>query len=118
MTIVEMLDRYPRLFYSQQWFRGEAFTRILPSEIPAFPPSSLVFSGKEPPKNARLYHAVDLLNAYLKAPSDLIWDSYLWTKDVDATGQRVYIGGKSNTGVIEIHRHIHLTERHGVPSWA
>lgn len=117
MTIVEMLDRFPKRFYAQQWYRGEQFTRILPTEIPNFPPTNVVFAGKEPPKNARLYHAVDLLNAYLKAPADPIWERYLWTKDVDASGQRVYVGGINNTGAIEIHRHLHLTERFGVPSW-
>lgn len=117
MTIVEMLDRYPRLFYAQSWYRGESFTRILPSETPLSPPTGRVFLGQVPPKNAKLYRAVDLLNCYLKSPGSPLWDDYLWCGDFDAQGQRIYVGGKSNTGVIEIHRHLHLNERFGVPTW-
>lgn len=117
MTIVEMLDRYPKRFYAQHWYRGEAFTRILPMDVPYFAPNARTFPGKVPPANAKLYHAVDLLNCYLKYPDAAIWDDYLWSKDTDAQGQRIYVGGRSNTGSIEIHRHLHLTERFGVPSW-
>lgn len=118
MTIVEMLADRPKLFYPQQWYRGEAFTRMLPGEVLHFAPSGGVFPGKLPPANARLFHAVELLNAYLRSPQDPIWDRYLWTSDTDAAGQQIYIGGKSNTGAIEIHRDIRITDRFCTPIWS
>lgn len=118
MNIIEILDRYPSLFYSQSWYRGEAFTRMLPVGPISFAPSGVHFVGQVPPPNAKLRHAVDLIACFLKYPSDPIWNDYLWTADKDANGQRVYIGGMANGKGFELHRHIHLTERFGTPSWS
>ena len=51
----------------------------------------------------------------LTAPDDAIWHRYLWTRDYDAQGQRVYVGGTDNGHGLEIHRHLHLDERFAVP---
>ena len=117
MTIVELVTRYPSLFYSQQWWRGESFTRMLPTET-LTPPPKLTQLGKVPNRFVKLPHAVDLLNAYVKDPTHEAWLGYLWTADTDVQGQRVYIGGRANGhGLMEIHRHIHVTERFAVPKW-
>lgn len=118
MTIVEMLDSYPRLFLNQTWYRGESFTRILPSETPLSPPTGRVFLGQVPPKNAKLYRAVDLLNIYLRKPDSPVWEDFLWCADTDARGCQVYIGGCGDGQGMQIHRDIRgMYERFGVLTW-
>lgn len=116
MNLLELREHFPDRFYAQCWFLGEAFMRALPSEGRyTIPPRRIVHIGRKPKQRAGLPSAVDLAHAFVVFPNDPIWDKYLWTSDSDQFGQQVYVG--AHAGKFEIHRHIHLTERFGTPSW-
>lgn len=116
MNLLELREKYRGIFYSQAWYLGERFMRALPSDD-AFniPPRRIVRTGQVPKDSKGLPSAVDLAHAFVLTPTDPIWQKYLWTSDTDRHGQRVYVG--VNDGKFEIHRHIHLTERFGCPTW-
>jgi hypothetical protein len=63
----------------------------------------------------RLMPAVLLASLYVRYPQTPLWRHYLWTADTDRDGQRVYLG--QNGRGLEIHRHLNLTDRWGVPTW-
>ena len=69
-----------------------------------------------PPRQQDIAPAVAQLAAmYIRHPNHLMWQQYLWCAESDLLGQRVYVG--SNGQGLEIHRHIHLTERFVLPLW-
>ncbi len=117
LTLIELLAKHRGLFYSQSWYKDEAFLRTLPNERDPRTPTRVTHLGKVPPASKNLPLAVDLANAYVRDPMAEIWDGYLWCRDKDRHGQRVFVGGLANGHGFEIHRHIHITERFGVPSW-
>ncbi len=105
---------HPRLFYEQEWFFGEAFMdRPLRHPLPAVP-TSIVNRGRVPTDRLQPT-AVELADLYVRTFYDPVWRNYLWTSDVDAHGQRVYVG--VNGHGLEIHRHLAITDRWGVPLW-
>ena len=112
MTIRELIQLYPDLFYSQSWFTDEDF---IDTELPAGSPIELPDYVNKVSWPEGGVPAVVLVNLFVRYPSDSVWDNYLWTSDTDAKGQRVYVG--SNGKGLEIHRHIHITNRFGVPIW-
>lgn len=121
MTIVELVDRYPSLFYSQDWYRrdgGQSFMRILPSDVPDVPPSTLQRPGKMPSAlHAPRWYAVDLLNCYVRFPTDPIWDRKIFTRDKDSEGHWIYVGCCANGHGLEIHRLLlPLTKDFGIPA--
>lgn len=116
ITLRTLRAEYPSSFHpNQDWFEGEAFmdrelvnsgdTRRLVAvrDYPMIPAGVLV-----PP-------AVVLAHLYLSGGTPPIWDRYIWTSDLDQHSQHVYVGD-SGLG-FEIHRHLHLTARWGVPIW-
>jgi len=110
MTLAEMRARWPEKFYRQDWFTGEAFMDReprpwlgRPARIDDFLPC-----GEVP------YTAADLALLWLQDPTHPMWARYLWTSDVDHLGQQIYVG--QNGHGLELHRHLHLTDRWGVPS--
>ncbi len=118
MTLVELLATYRGLFYSQQsWYRDEAFMRTLPNEREPRTPTHVVKAGKVPRTSKGLPLAVDLANAYVRDPMAEIWDGYLWCRDKDRIGQRIFVGGLAEGKGFQLHRHLHITERWGTPSW-
>lgn len=122
MNIYGYRSIYANLFNtSQDWFRGEGFMHREAAEdhASAEPPTEF-FPVKDlghVPGRA-VWHAVDLIALFVRFPTLEIWNNYLWTADLDREGQRVYVGGVSNGRGFEIHRHIHITERFGVPLWS
>ena len=123
MTLRELRKAHPRLFHpNQDWFEREAFMdrQAIPLPMPrAVWASAHGIPGvyEEPNANEHLLvSAATLCAIYVTAPHDSIWtDRYLWTEDKDSKGQRVYIG---NNGLgLEIHRHLRITSRWGVPLW-
>lgn len=116
MNLLELLGAFPGMFYRQAWYRDEAFLRTLPNERHRVAPT-VIRAGVVPDASDDLPLAVDLVNAYVRTPSDPVWQGYLWCRDTDAQGQRVYLGGTSNGKGLEIHRHLHITERFGVAVW-
>lgn len=114
MTLAEIRAAYADLFHpNQDWFDGHAFMDKYPVELgmpDRIAPAPIEYMMWPEPSNA-----ATLALLYVLHPDDPIWDRYLWTSDTDDLGQRVYMG-KNERGM-EIHRHLHITERWGVPVW-
>lgn len=128
MTLREMIDAHPDKFYAgQTWFNDEAFQHTHARDDVTWPKGVLTslaprpFGGAHarPDRGTATYTAADLASLWLmdvQTPgfdTDGLWDRYLWTSDTDSQGQRIYVG--QNGKGLEIHRHLHLTERWGVP---
>jgi len=123
MTLGDLIRNRPEFFYPQQWYADEPFLeREEPPEYaaverppngghsPGFEPSHIIWHTTPAPP------AVTLARLYIADPDHPIWMRYLWTDDFDRSGQRVYVG--ENGRGLEIHRHLHLTDRWGVPTWS
>jgi hypothetical protein len=118
MTLREIIASHPELFHpNQTWYQGEAFMEreAKPIETPAF--SQWSFPYLFPQQQSQRVSAASLAWAYVRDPNAEVWSKYLWTDDQDSQAQRVYVGGKSNTGKFEIHRHISISSRFGLPTW-
>ena len=95
--------------------------RELPADAPTELPSDVEYLATPPDSLGipialeLLVPAVVLVQLYVDNPDAKIWQRYLWTSDVDSLGQRIYVGC-SGFG-LEIHRHLAITERWGVPCW-
>lgn len=110
MTLRELRRLHSDKFHpNQDWFEDEAFMDV---KVTALRPPVAVVGFVSVP----LVAAARLCGLYVKRPDLPIWSRYLWTSDTDRYGQRVYIG--QNGKGLEIHRHIHLTERFGCPVWS
>ena len=117
MTLRELLDAHPAAFYPQTWYAFESFLDTPVSAMPLDLPLRLVTRDRPPNEleAALAPHAAHLAALYIANPSAPIWDRYLWCADVDAHGQRVYVG--CNGAGFEIHRHLHITGRFALPLW-
>lgn len=119
VTTLRTLRRdHPDLFHpNQDWFEGEAFMDVpLPTSGRWRLVGVVTLSPSAPPMDpAKLPLAVELADQYLIDPRSPLWHRYIWCRDTDAQGQRIYVG--SNGKGLEIHRHLHLTSRWGVPLW-
>lgn len=109
MTLRDLIAAHPDRFYPQTWYADEQFLDLTPRAIGW--PSDVLATGTIDPQAT----AADLAALYLEHPDCPLWSRYLWTCDHDRHGQRVYVG--DNGRGLEIHRHIHLTSRFGVPQW-
>lgn len=116
MTILDLISAHPMLFRTDQtWYHGEAFTTLDLPPLARMPRKIIARKAVSPDDADELTDAVLLLELYTRYPNDAIWNRYLWCADVDSHGQRIFIG--KNNGVMEIHRHLHITPRFGVPIW-
>ena len=114
MNLRELRARNSGRFHpNQDWFNGEAF---MEAEATCPEMFTEVTTSFRPTKPSILPKAVDLAWLYLHHSHDPIWSRYLWTADVDRYGQRVYVG--DNGKGLEIHRHLHITERWACPVWS
>lgn len=118
MTIAELRDEHPDLFYPQDWFIEEEFVHQKPSpQLVSFP--AVLKPAPNEPATEPTIRAVDLLNLYVRTPGHPMWHYFLWCADTDRFGQRIYIGG-TNVGRVpgmQIHRHLTLTEAWVIPTW-
>lgn len=116
MTLRALRVLHPELFHpTQDWFEGEAFMDApLPLDAHHMLPTGV---GSVMPRGLDddLPTTLELALLYVEYPTAPIWRRYLWTDDTDRQGQRVYVG--DNGRGLEIHRHLHLTDRWGVPVW-
>ena len=115
MTLAEIRAAHPGLFHpNQDWFNGHGFMDRLADQGVGMPdrvaPNAVGYMLWPEPQSA-----ATLALLYVGNPESPIWERYLWTADTDDLGQRVYMG-KNERGM-EIHRHLHLTERWGLPVW-
>jgi hypothetical protein len=121
MTLRELRASYPDLFHpNQDWFDGEPFMDQPPPPAPTEIPVLTGYDGIPPEiisyqLETETVPAVVLASLYVQEPDHPIWMRYLWTSDLDRLGQRVYVG--ENGKGLEIHRHLHITDRWGVPTW-
>lgn len=119
MTLLELREAFPTLFYPQTWYVTEAFMRTLPSDPRPPRPARIGQCGRIPRSSRGLPVAVDVAHWYVEHPDDPIWRHYLWCADVDSDGQRVYVGGVNPlrlgpSGGFQVHRHLVITRRWGV----
>ena len=120
MTLFELIKAHPDKFYKQDWYWDEPFMdKPLPLDKWTVP-TDAGYRGMEPfliaaQLEEEAVPAVVLAYLYVQNPDHPIWMSYLWTSDLDSQGQRVYVG--DNGKGMEIHRHLHITDRFGVPTW-
>lgn len=113
VTLRALIAAHPDLFAAQTWYAAEPFmdddckvaVRLTPTDV----------LRTHQPEQYALPRAVYLAHCYVADPTAHVWTRYLWTQTTDREGQRVYLG--VNNGKMEIHRHIHLTARFGVPQW-
>jgi hypothetical protein len=113
-----MRDAHPSLFCPQTWFETEDFAHKRLSPLIGLPTHVVRCPGEVPMSAVdELTDAVLLVDLFLRYPLDPVFRGYLWTADTDAQGQRVYIGGTANGRGLELHRHLHLTDRWSLPVW-
>lgn len=119
MTLTELRAHrdYRHLFYrNQDWFLGEKFMNALPNERSWKTPSRFALRGKVPKKERGLWLAVDLAHAFVVDPESTFWeDRWIWCRDKDAGGRRVFCGVRN--GRYQIHRHIAVDHSFGVAVW-
>lgn len=114
MTLREMRAAYPHLFHpNQDWFLEE---RFLDKEPEPMPPGKCRIDHSDEHPDASLLTAATLAHYYTANPTDPFWRAYLWTKDFDRYGQRVFVG--DNGKGLEIHRHLKLSDRWRCPVWS
>lgn len=115
MTLREMRETYPGLFYEQDWFDGHAFmNEDLPTYLWVSKPEIRHRWWRKP--RGLAWRAVDIASIWVReggVSDHPMWGRYLWTSSHDDLGQRIYVG--QNGKGLEIHRHLHLTDRWGVP---
>lgn len=120
MTLAELLAAHADAFLPQTWYESEAFMRgELPATIHGALPR-IKSRGALPSNPKALPTTAELCMLYLTSPLDDVWVNYLWCADYDRHGQRVFVGGSANLPGprrLEIHRHIHITDRFGTPIW-
>lgn len=116
VTIRTLRAAYQHLFHpNQDWFEHEAFMdRPLGT---AWGTPTGVCKDDPDCEATLLVPAVSLVAAYVADPTHPVWRDYLWTHTTDRAGQRVYVGGVANGRGFELHRHLRLTARWGVPTW-
>lgn len=121
MNLRELRAKHPDLFYPQDWFDGELFMERDQGyrERGLIMPTGVSYNGMPleyiPPGTVDFLSAVGLARLYTIHPTAEIWRFYLWTSDFDGQGQRIFVG--DNGKGLEIHRHLRITERWGIPIW-
>jgi len=116
MSLRELRDAYPTHFYPQTWYEGEAFMDAAEHSMPlTFP--DILHCVSDPPSSFDLLPSVlQMAYLYLFDPHHRIWANYVWCRDVDAQGQRCYVG--TNGKGFEIHRHLRISDRWVFPVWS
>lgn len=114
VTLRELLQRHPNAFYPQAWYLDEPFMDAVVPNTPVDPPTD-VAPGSLVSSVFELPHVATLALCYVCNPLHPCWQRYLWCRDTDMQGQRVYVG--TNGRGLEIHRHLHLTSRWGIATW-
>lgn len=117
MKLRDIIAAHPAMFYPQTWHEGEAFMDACPTPGIVGQPARSVPTPCPDFMSWPFHTAATLVQLYVQEPGNPVWLDYLWTRDTDKHGQRVYVGGVRNGQGFEIHRHLHITERWGVPLW-
>ena len=121
-TLRSLRAAHRALFHpNQDWFEGCDFMDApLPEPYRKTPPTASRFGITKagvPLKPSKLPLAVELAAAYILNPGADVWSGYLWCRDRDQYGNRVYVGGLSMGRGWEIHRHIFINGLWSIPIW-
>lgn len=115
-------------FYNQDWYLKEAFAAQTVPEARWHLVQTRIDArtrGVEPPAGADPSLPTAVLAALLffvqesLHPGRYLWvNDYIWCRDVDHNGDRIYLGryrdpSGCNKNGLEIHRHLRLRENHG-----
>lgn len=120
VTLKDLLRDHPEQFAPQTWYRGEAFLdRALGKHLDL--PNKVLSECTVPPPS-RCPTAVELADLYVRFPTLPCWRGFLWCKDADQWGQRIFVGGigmdrgfKGNG--FQIHRFVQPTPDWGTLQW-
>ncbi len=115
MTLRELIQENPELFYRQEWYRDEAFMDVDLVSVDAV--GAGFDTSAVDPRTTRIANreyvtpdvrAVALAALYLENPDQWVWREFLWTSDTDSHGNIVYVGGVGRYGCdgFQIHRHL------------
>ncbi len=105
-------------FYKQDWYMDEPFMKREPErELPIPEGFERLNPNRFHVLSQRLPSAIEYAHLYVKHLELEIWEKFLWTRDTDRLGQRIYVGGvnQGKTKGFQIHRHLHIDEKWGVP---
>lgn len=122
-NLLELRAANPTRFHPQVWYNDEPFIRTCANADHWSPPTLAVkctdTDVTQAAKDGNLPLAVDLAIAFLRYPDDPTWSHYLWCRDKDRLGQRVYVGGvcAENGMRFEVHRHLAITDKWRIPMW-
>jgi hypothetical protein len=109
MTLTEIVDAHPELFYEGSgWWRGQGFAGV----ADPLPVHADVRGVKWSWRTSPIYRAPRLALDYTRRPEHPIWRYFLWTPDVDDSGNQVYVGGVGIYGIDRFQIHRHLTPDH------
>jgi hypothetical protein len=110
LTLREIMETHPHLFYKGTWYTGEPFmNRPASGSVP----DEFFLCGTKP--NTYAVTAADLALLYVDNPRDPRWRRFLWTADHDRHGQQIYVGGVGEFGIdsFQVHRHLTIDHRWG-----
>lgn len=120
VTLRSLVAAHPHQFAAQTWYLTEAFVdRRLGASLEV-PLKSKPF--REEPAQSTCPSAVALADLYLRHPNLELWRGFVWCKDSDQWGQRIFVGGLEmrrgfSGGGFQIHRHITVTDDWRLPVW-
>lgn len=96
ITLVRLVLKYPDWFYPQDWYYDEEF-----ANTPLAIGDHRIGEGNfDPPAVACAWWAIRMGGQW--------GTSYVWTRDIDGRGNRVYVGGMAlgHKRGFQIHRHL------------
>lgn len=112
MTLLDIVRAHPTLFYlnNRDWYRFEDFALTPPTRQMTL---HNVWTATVPGEGQTPVRAVELADLYVRHPQASLFRSFLWTDDVDAWGNRVYVGGLGEFGIqtFQIHRRLEPNAR-------
>ena len=119
VTLADLVRAHPKLFYPQTWYLDEEFMHCPMEEALPGLPDAVLCSGVVPDDSWLSPTAVQLADLYVRIPDAEVWERFLWCADLDQWGQRIFVGGVTQVSprALQIHRHLHITKRWGIPRW-
>ena len=91
VTLKDLIQEHPEQFAAQSWYLGEAFLeRRLGRRLEGLPH---LCPGLVVPEPHKCPTAVELADLYLREPHRALWHGFVWCKDADQWGQRIFVGG-------------------------
>ena len=119
MTLTEIVDAHPDLFYEGNgWWRGQKFAvadhRLGAAAVPLMVTADRTRAARSAASLAMTYAHYSTTSAPFHFNG---WWAFLWTADTDDYGQQIYVGGVGQFGIdkFQIHRHLRIDDRWVTP---